>query len=59
MSKKSWHLSRRTFLQGSGVAMALPFLDSMADAADGTSRRRRSGARSHMGEIRIVVDPVY
>ena len=34
MSKKSWHLSRRTFLQGSGVAMALPWLESMASAAD-------------------------
>jgi hypothetical protein len=41
MSKKSWHLSRRTFLQGSGVAMALPFLDSMADAADAQELPRR------------------
>ena len=41
MSKKSWHLSRRTFLQGSGVAMALPFLDSMADAADAQDLPRR------------------
>ena len=40
MSKKSWHLSRRTFLQGSGVAMALPLLDSMADAADAAELRR-------------------
>ncbi|MDP7203952.1 MAG: DUF1552 domain-containing protein [Pirellulaceae bacterium] len=41
MSTKSWHLSRRTFLQGSGVAMALPFLDSMADAADAQDLPRR------------------
>ena len=41
MSKKSWHLSRRTFLQGSGVAMALPFLDSMADADDAQELPRR------------------
>ena len=41
MSKKSWQLSRRTFLQGSGVAMALPFLDSMADADDAQELPRR------------------
>lgn len=29
MSRKSWHLSRRTFLQGSGVSLALPFLECM------------------------------
>lgn len=29
MSQKSWHLDRRTFLKGSGVALALPLLDSM------------------------------
>ncbi len=27
------HLSRRTFLRGSGVALALPFLDAMVPAA--------------------------
>ena len=37
----------------------LTIAPNMADAADGTSRRRRSGARSHMAEIRIVVDPAY
>jgi len=31
----------------------------MADAADGKLHRRRSGAGSHMAEIRIVVDPAY
>src|SRR5690242_13501174 len=30
MSKKSWHLSRRTFLRGTGVAIALPWLEGMA-----------------------------
>ena len=35
MSRKSWHLSRRTFLQGTGVSLALPFLECMA--ADGKS----------------------
>jgi hypothetical protein len=41
MSKNSWQLSRRTFLQGSGVTMALPFLDSMADADDAQELPRR------------------
>lgn len=30
MKKKSWHLDRRTFLKGSGVALALPFMNAMA-----------------------------
>ena len=30
MKKKSWHLDRRTFLRGSGVALALPFMNAMA-----------------------------
>jgi len=29
MSKKSWHLDRRTFLRGTGVACALPYLEAM------------------------------
>lgn len=29
MSKKSWHLGRRTFLQGTGASIALPLLESM------------------------------
>ena len=29
MSKKSWHLDRRTFLHGIGVACALPYLEAM------------------------------
>lgn len=28
--QKSWHLDRRTFLQGAGVALSLPYLDCMA-----------------------------
>ena len=31
--QKSWHLDRRTFLRGTGVALSLPFLNSMALAA--------------------------
>lgn len=30
MTKKSWHIDRRTMLRGMGVAMALPFLESMS-----------------------------
>ncbi len=30
MKQKSWHLSRRELLKGGGIALALPFLDSMA-----------------------------
>lgn len=36
---RSWHLSRRTFLQGAGVAVSMPYLDAMekAVAAQSTS----------------------
>jgi hypothetical protein len=30
MAKKSWHLDRRTFLKGSGVSMALPWMEGMS-----------------------------
>ena len=30
MTQKSWHIDRRTMLRGTGAAIALPFLDSMA-----------------------------
>ncbi len=36
MTQKSWQLDRRTFLQGAGVALTLPYLDAMADS---TSRQ--------------------
>ena len=32
MSSKSWRISRRTFLRGAGVSMALPLMDAMAPA---------------------------
>lgn len=32
MKEKSWHLNRRELLKGGGVALALPFLNSMARA---------------------------
>lgn len=30
MAAKSWHLPRRTFLQGAGLSLALPFMNAMA-----------------------------
>ncbi len=30
MAEKSWHLQRRTFLRGTGVSLALPFMNAMA-----------------------------
>lgn len=30
---KSWHLTRRTFLRGTGVCIALPWLEGMSQAA--------------------------
>ena len=38
---KSWHLNRRTFLQGTGVALALPYLECMANDANTKSRPKR------------------
>ena len=34
MAHKSWHLDRRTFLRGSGVCLALPWMESMAVGAN-------------------------
>lgn len=34
MKRKSWHLDRRSFLKGSGVVLALPFLDCMRVSAN-------------------------
>jgi len=41
MAQKSWQLTRRTFLRGSGVALSLPLLNGMADAADAQQLPRR------------------
>lgn len=37
MTQKSWHLNRRSFLQGVGVTLTLPYLEAMADSAAATS----------------------
>lgn len=41
MACKSWHLSRRTFLRGSGVTLALPFLECMAADSGARARPKR------------------
>ena len=40
---------------------ALPLLAWVGDkvVADGTLHRKRAGARKHLGEVRVVVDPDY
>jgi len=48
ISKK--HLSRRTFLQGAGVTIALPFLESMVPAAT-PLRQTAAAARTRFGAI--------
>ena len=40
MAKPSWRLSRRTFLQGAGVSLALPLLEAMAEDAAKPSPKR-------------------
>ena len=40
------HLSRRTFLRGSGVTLALPFLESMLPAQTSSLFQRRDWASS-------------
>ena len=38
MKRKPWQLDRREMLRGSGIALALPFLDSMAWARGAESK---------------------
>jgi hypothetical protein len=40
MTKKSWHLDRKTFLYGAGVMSALPFLEAFGTEKDNTSPKR-------------------
>ena len=32
MARRSWHLNRRTFLRGTGLSLALPWLEAMSKA---------------------------
>ena len=45
------HLSRRTFLHGMGVSLALPLLDSMIPAATALGQTAAGGARTRFGAI--------
>ena len=37
MAHKSWHLNRRALLKGTGVALALPYLNAMQGVAKAAS----------------------
>ncbi len=41
MPQPSWQLDRRTFLRGTGVALALPWLEAMASAAPAVEKPKR------------------
>ena len=41
MPQASWHLDRRTFLRGAGLALALPWLEAMAPASPPAQRPKR------------------
>lgn len=43
MKKKSWHLSRRTFLRSTGACFALPWLEAMASDPAATPKQRFFG----------------
>jgi hypothetical protein len=43
------HLSRRTFLNGAGVTLALPFLESMIPAVAALGETAAAGARTRLG----------
>src|SRR5687768_18556733 len=45
------HLSRRTFLRGMGVSLALPLLDSMIPAATAFGQTAAATARTRFGAI--------
>jgi len=49
MANKSWHLNRRTFLKGVGVALAVPYLNAMADEAPATSSASGKQPRRFVG----------
>ncbi len=41
MARRSWHLDRRTFLRGTGLSLALPWLEAMAKAEEPAERPKR------------------
>ena len=65
--RKSWKLSRRHVLRGTGIAMALPLLETMCHGAGGSSsygrRRRRRGSLFRLINtnylLQVAVDPEH
>ena len=45
MTAKSWHLTRRTFLRGTGVSLGLPWLECMSGSAHATSVEQSKAKR--------------
>src|ERR1022692_4412749 len=41
MPRTSWHLDRRTFLRGAGMALAVPWLEAMSQASPPAERPKR------------------
>src|SRR5215831_8299279 len=41
MPRLSWHLDRRTFLRGAGLALALPWMEAMSLAEAAAARPKR------------------
>lgn len=41
MAARSWHLDRRTFLRGTGLSLALPWLEAMAKADEPAAQPKR------------------
>src|SRR5262249_41314623 len=41
MPRASWHLDRRTFLRGAGLALGLPWLEAMSQAKQPAERPKR------------------
>src|SRR3989440_2760102 len=54
MSRKSWRLSRRTFLRGTGVALALPMLDAMRPLKSVAAAGAEAGATAAKPPVRMA-----
>lgn len=57
MSKKSWQISRRTFLRGAGVSIALPLMDAMAPAKAIAAEATASAATGAIGAAASAAKP--
>lgn len=57
MSAKSWHLSRRTFLRGAGVAVTMPYLHGMEKDVEATRAGPGAGPDSKPRRLVYVYFP--